>query len=161
MPGSPFGDRTTNQVPHQRSRTPVETALRQLLAAVDESGCTDQSTLLLDITIEGRRYLLTRTPRSPFPENAEIFSPREQEIAQMVARGYTNKEIARTLQISTWTVSTHLRRTFAKLSVSTRAAMVAQLFDTSPAPAPTTRPMGTVALGSSVPGFTSDSFRRP
>ena len=43
----------------------------------------------------------------------------------MVARGHTNKTIARVLDISLWTVSTHLRRVFAKLGVSSRAAMVA------------------------------------
>jgi DNA-binding CsgD family transcriptional regulator len=57
-------------------------------------------------------------------------SPRELEIARLVARGATNQAIARALDISTWTVSTHLRRIFAKLSVGTRAEMVAELFGT-------------------------------
>ena len=55
-------------------------------------------------------------------------SPREQEIARMVASGRTNQAIAGALDISTWTVSTHLRRIFAKLAVSSRAEMVAHLF---------------------------------
>jgi DNA-binding CsgD family transcriptional regulator len=54
-------------------------------------------------------------------------SPREQEIALMVARGRTNQAIASALEISVWTVSTHLRRIFAKLAVSSRAEMVAHL----------------------------------
>jgi DNA-binding CsgD family transcriptional regulator len=45
----------------------------------------------------------------------------------MVADGFTNKEIASVLEISSWTVSTHLRRIFGKLDVGTRAAMVARL----------------------------------
>jgi DNA-binding CsgD family transcriptional regulator len=45
----------------------------------------------------------------------------------MVAKGYANKTIAAVLDISCWTVSTHLRRIFAKLGVGSRAAMVAQL----------------------------------
>ena len=44
-------------------------------------------------------------------------SPREQEIARMVANGRTNQAIAGALEISVWTVSTHLRRIFAKLAV--------------------------------------------
>lgn len=54
-------------------------------------------------------------------------SPREQEVARMVARGYPNKTIAAVLDISCWTVNTHLRRIFAKLGVRSRAAMVAQV----------------------------------
>ena len=45
----------------------------------------------------------------------------------MVAQGYPNKTIAAVLEISSWTVSTHLRRVFAKLGVRSRAAMVARL----------------------------------
>jgi len=45
----------------------------------------------------------------------------------MVAKGYPNKTIAAVLDISSWTVGTHLRRIFAKLGVGSRAAMVAQL----------------------------------
>ena len=43
----------------------------------------------------------------------------------MVAQGLTNSAIAGKLELSPWTVSTHLRRIFAKLDVTTRAAMVA------------------------------------
>jgi DNA-binding CsgD family transcriptional regulator len=59
---------------------------------------------------------------------ARVLSPRELQIARLVANGATNQAIATALDISTWTVSTHLRRIFAKLSVCTRAEMVAQLF---------------------------------
>jgi DNA-binding CsgD family transcriptional regulator len=54
-------------------------------------------------------------------------SPRELEIARLVALGHTNRMVAYELVISLWTVSAHLRRIYAKLGVSTRAAMVAAL----------------------------------
>ena len=47
----------------------------------------------------------------------------------MVAKGYPNKTIAAVLEISLWTVGTYSRRTFAKLGVGTRAAMVARLIE--------------------------------
>src|SRR5258705_6588607 len=56
-------------------------------------------------------------------------SPREQEIARMIARGYPNKTIAGVLNISSWTVCTHIRRIFTKLGVASRAAMVARLME--------------------------------
>jgi DNA-binding CsgD family transcriptional regulator len=52
-----------------------------------------------------------------------LLSPRELEIARMVAQGYANKTIASVLEISSWTVASHLRRIFIKLQVSSRAAM--------------------------------------
>ena len=71
------------------------------------------------------RYLLVRMP---IPDHHAIrLSPREQEIVRMVAKGHPNKVIADVLNISSWTVCTHLRRIFAKLGVGSRAAMVAQL----------------------------------
>jgi DNA-binding CsgD family transcriptional regulator len=56
-----------------------------------------------------------------------VLSPREQEIARMVSKGYANKTIAAVLEISTWTVGTYIRRIFAKLGVGSRAAMVTRL----------------------------------
>jgi DNA-binding CsgD family transcriptional regulator len=47
----------------------------------------------------------------------------------MVAKGYPNKTIAAVLDISPWTVCTHLRRIFAKFGVGSRAAMVARLLE--------------------------------
>jgi DNA-binding CsgD family transcriptional regulator len=81
--------------------------------------------VLLDTEVDGARYLLLRMR----PQGcARIqLSPREQEIVRMVAKGHPNKVIADVLNISSWTVCTHLRRIFAKLGVSSRAAMVAQL----------------------------------
>jgi DNA-binding CsgD family transcriptional regulator len=58
--------------------------------------------------------------------NSFQLSPREQEIVRMVAKGHPNKVIADVLNISPWTVCTHLRRIFAKMGVASRAAMVAK-----------------------------------
>lgn len=53
-----------------------------------------------------------------------LLTERELQIVQLIAQGYSNKQIAHQLHISEWTVSTHLRRIFAKLGVDSRAAMV-------------------------------------
>lgn len=81
--------------------------------------------IMIDIEVDGLRYLLVRLP---VPDRTQfVLSPRELEIAQMVARGLQNKTIADVLSISSWTVCTHMRRIFAKLGVNSRAAMVAKL----------------------------------
>ncbi|HEX8124796.1 MAG TPA: helix-turn-helix transcriptional regulator [Allosphingosinicella sp.] len=59
--------------------------------------------------------------------NDMSLSPREQEIARLVAVGYPNKTIAGILDISPWTVATHVRRIFNKLNVHGRPAMIAEL----------------------------------
>ena len=86
---------------------------------------------LLDIAVNGFRVIITReVVAEPEPESeVELLSPREREIARMVAKGYINKTIAAVLDISVWTVGTHLRRVFAKLRVGTRAEMVAKLLE--------------------------------
>lgn len=55
---------------------------------------------------------------------ADLLTERELQIATLVASGRPNKQIAKQLHISEWTVSTHLRRIFMKLGVDSRAAMV-------------------------------------
>ncbi|HET6499990.1 MAG TPA: helix-turn-helix transcriptional regulator [Amycolatopsis sp.] len=78
---------------------------------------------VLDFTEGGLRCLLVPTR----PRAHELLSPREYEIARMVGLGYTNRAIAAVLEISLYTVSTHMRRIFTKLGVGSRAAMVAAL----------------------------------
>jgi len=107
--------------PSLLSRVPTDVLLRAL---IDRSR-SPLGDPLLDVTVDGVRCLLCPVHPSP----ADALSPREREIADMVARGYTNKMIAHVLDISGWTVSTHLRRIFAKLGVSTRAAMVALVME--------------------------------
>ena len=71
-------------------------------------------------------YTISR--QIPVMHHAEIsLSPREQEIVRLVTEGASNKEIAHILEISPYTVATHLRRVFTKLDVGTRAEMVASV----------------------------------
>jgi DNA-binding NarL/FixJ family response regulator len=51
---------------------------------------------------------------------AALLTPRELEVLGLVARGYTNREIARSLSVSKSTVKKHVQRLMWKLEVSTR-----------------------------------------
>jgi two-component system, NarL family, nitrate/nitrite response regulator NarL len=101
-----------------------------LTVSSDQALNTDQDNrqVLLDTNVDGVHCLLVRTAKKK--EQTQVaLSPRERAIARMVAEGYPNKTIAARLEISAWTVATHLRRIFAKLSVGSRAAMVAHLIE--------------------------------
>jgi len=50
----------------------------------------------------------------------DLLSPREREVLRLIARGYTYKEIARDLVISTKTVESHVSSVLRKLQLSTR-----------------------------------------
>jgi DNA-binding CsgD family transcriptional regulator len=86
------------------------------------NGVTEQ--VVFDVDVDGDRYLLVKILQSA--RSGASLSPREREIVRMVALGHPNKVIAAVLNISSWTVCTHLRRIFAKLGVTSRAAMVAK-----------------------------------
>ncbi len=54
----------------------------------------------------------------------EALTPREIEVLQLVARGATNREVARALHLSEATVKSHLLHAFSKLGVDDRTAAV-------------------------------------
>jgi non-specific serine/threonine protein kinase len=56
---------------------------------------------------------------------SDALSPREREVAILIARGHTNREIATSLVISEWTVETHVRHILTKLHVRSRAQVAA------------------------------------
>jgi DNA-binding NarL/FixJ family response regulator len=66
--------------------------------------------------------------RQPAPPSlpGEELSHREQEVLDLLARGYLYKEIAERLNISTPTVNTYVRRMYEKLHVRSRAQAVAK-----------------------------------
>jgi DNA-binding CsgD family transcriptional regulator len=84
--------------------------------------------------LDGRRYVIVRDGNGSGAEPpagrgrvADLLTSREAQVAMMVAEGLSNKRIAARLGLSEWTVTTYLRRIFAKLGVRTRAAMVARI----------------------------------
>jgi DNA-binding CsgD family transcriptional regulator len=111
----------------------IRTRLRALVCRLDADGGRNDDAagqagaeqVLMDADLDGQRYLLIRMPA--IERKAAPLSPREVEIVRLVAEGRPNKVIAAVLEISSWTVCTHVRRVFAKLGVTSRAAMIARL----------------------------------
>jgi DNA-binding NarL/FixJ family response regulator len=55
----------------------------------------------------------------------EALSDREEEVLRLIARGYTNREIAAKLDVSVKTIETHKARAMEKLGLENRAGIVA------------------------------------
>ena len=111
----------------RRLETTLTEELRHGLRSECEVNGSSDRHVLLDKEVDGYRIVLIR--EQLHPAGHVNLSPREQEIARMIAKGYPNKAIAAVLEISCWTVGTHLRRIFAKLGVTCRAAMVSRLME--------------------------------
>lgn len=74
----------------------------------------------------GLRAVPTLRPADRVPEHLTAAGPltsREQQIANLVATGLTNQEIASRLFLSRRTVESHVARIFAKLDVRSRVSM--------------------------------------
>jgi DNA-binding NarL/FixJ family response regulator len=55
---------------------------------------------------------------------SDLLSPREREVALLVSRGLSNKEIARELRLSDGTVKLHVHSIFLKLHTRRRKTLV-------------------------------------
>jgi DNA-binding NarL/FixJ family response regulator len=113
-------------------------ALKAGAAGYVQKGATTQETIgAVRKVLEGESsldqqlatQLLKRLMENPKPEpngvpNKEslsgLLSTRESEVLGLVARGYTNQQIARNLLISLSTVKKHVRNAICKLGVSDR-----------------------------------------
>ncbi|MEU5433210.1 response regulator transcription factor [Streptomyces sp. NPDC020719] len=80
---------------------------------------------VLSPAVASRLVSRVRTPARP----DESLSAREREVLALVAKGTSNREIARVLFISEATVKTHLTHIYGKLDVKDRAAAVAVGYD--------------------------------
>ncbi|MET9311081.1 response regulator transcription factor [Kribbella sp. NPDC003505] len=69
---------------------------------------------------------LVSAVRSPAPSP---LAARERQVLELVAKGTSNRDIARELFISEATVKTHLSHVFTKLGVADRAAAVAKGYE--------------------------------
>jgi DNA-binding NarL/FixJ family response regulator len=72
-------------------------------------------------------------PRTPIPAAASAddgavgLSPREREVARLIARGYTNQQIARELVVTRGTAANHVAHILTKLGLANRTQAAAYL----------------------------------
>lgn len=104
------------------------TQLENAALVVEEAGSTPSIDELLGRVMELKiaRKVLDEVTRIPVDTlSIDQFTPREVEILTLVAKGFSNKEIARHLSIALSTVKFHVSSILGKLHISdrTRAAL--------------------------------------
>lgn len=88
------------------------------------------ATTLARMARTDRRRLAARAPR----DKTTCLTGRERQVANLVQEGLTNRQIARRLNIAEKTVEMHLSKVFAKLGVSSRAAVATYVTQEHSAP---------------------------
>lgn len=135
------GAAATAQIQTQQPKTPVLVLTTydtnaDILRAID-AGATgyllkdtprDELFAAIRSVAQGKAVLAptvaTRLLRQRQTPAGEALSARELEVLSLVARGASNKEIARSLHLSEATVKSHLIHLFGKLGVTDRTAAV-------------------------------------
>ena len=82
------------------------------------------------VTLGKRRYAIWSDQPNTQAAPADVLTARELQIAVLIAQGFHDKEIGRRLGISSFTVSTHLRRVYSKLAVASRTSLAARIAGT-------------------------------
>jgi DNA-binding CsgD family transcriptional regulator len=100
------------------------------MPAFDTQDLADLGALCLHLSawtaaVRSARSTTTKPPHQT--PSTHRLTPRELQIANLVALGRTNSEIGHELWITENSVKQALKRMFRKLEVSSRAAMIAQL----------------------------------
>ena len=99
--------------PYRPARSAAEAATE--LRAEVQAGRLDADAVEAVLGAAGHRVLRRR-------EGPAGLTPREVEVLRLVARGFSNKQIAERLVISPKTVGNHVEHIYLKLDVSNRAA---------------------------------------
>lgn len=117
------GPRAVKILQRLRNRRAVHPG-SSIMCAMGVGACAEQ---LLSAASESET--LARGKAGPVPRNggiADALTRRETEILRSLEQGRSNKEVARSLEISVDTVKWYLKAVFAKLGVARRGQAVAQ-----------------------------------
>jgi DNA-binding CsgD family transcriptional regulator len=101
----------------------IEPARRALGRLADAAMAAGRQLTLTEATAEAQATAPVAADR--LRSVADPLSPREREVAVLVGRGHTNRQIAADLILSESTVATHVQHILAKLELRSRAQIAA------------------------------------
>ena len=106
--------------PHDAIAVPTSSGWITLHASLPEGSATGQVAIVVERTSSPQTTALRL--------EVEGVTPREREIATLLAKGLTNAEIADALVLSPYTVQDHIKSLFEKTQVGSRQELVARVF---------------------------------
>jgi predicted ATPase/DNA-binding CsgD family transcriptional regulator len=121
------GVRITGLVPLAHERDEAVARARTRIGAETFDATVHSGTTLSDEQVHA--LALSLVPDDDNDDGQSAVTPRQWEIARLVARGSSNKDIAATLNLSPRTVENHLRQIFTQLDVRNRAQLAAWVIE--------------------------------
>lgn len=118
-----IGARHIGTVVSQHERDLLDDALSSYAAADRAPGPTLDAGAAVELAVHRIEELAAAATASiggPPPEEVGL-TPRQLKVAELVGRGLSNKEIAQRLDISRYTVETHVRNILDRLDATSRA----------------------------------------
>ncbi len=76
------------------------------------------------VSLQSRRAELAEPPPQVLDDERPALSRREQEVLELIARGFSYQEIARLQRVSVHTVQTHIKNLYGKLAVHSKVEAV-------------------------------------
>jgi len=103
------------------------TSKKEMYEAID-SVLVHNSVYFPESTNAYMMELLASSSYKPYPQKGIVFTPREQEVIQMICKDFTTKEIGVKLDLSPRTIDTHRIRIMEKMNVKSVAGLVAYAY---------------------------------
>lgn len=103
------------------TKTTISTELPRLIEETAEGG--------RPVSPEVAAYLLDIDEDIAASSSIERLTPREREVVNLIARGYSYRETANRLSISVKTLESHMGHIFEKLSVASRHELAALAYE--------------------------------
>jgi DNA-binding NarL/FixJ family response regulator len=105
-------------------RTPAEDLIDAVRAAAEQGALPTPGATLDLIRARSARLEITAVPDQARPTVLDELTAREHEVLRLIARGFSNAEIADELVVSQETVRTHVKHIYAKCGLASRAHAV-------------------------------------